>query len=101
MAIPWFQIARLVPEIVSVSRELLQQTRNSRPGTMKELDARVAALEQNERKQAELIAKMAHQLAAVSQAVTSLRRESLILRVVAALSLLAAIVALVVALWRD
>jgi hypothetical protein len=98
MAIPWFQIARLVPEIVSVSRELLQQTRNSGPGGVKDLTARVAQLERNERKQAELIAKIAHQIAAMSETGGLLRRELLILWAVAVLSLLAAIVALVVAL---
>jgi hypothetical protein len=98
MAIPWFQIARLVPEIVSVSRELLQQTKNSGPGSVKELSARVARLEENERKQAELVAKIAQQIAAMAEAGASLRRELLILRTVAALSLIAAIVALALAL---
>lgn len=97
MAIPWFQIARLVPEIVAVSRELLQQTRNSGAGGVKEFAARIAALEQNERKQAELIAEMAQQLAAMAEAGTSLRRGLLILGTVAALSLVAAIVALALA----
>jgi hypothetical protein len=97
MAIPWFQIARLVPEIVSVSKELLQQTRNAGPGSMKELATRVAQLEQNERKQAELVAKMAEQLAAITEAGASLRRAIMILRVLAALSLIVAIVALVFA----
>jgi hypothetical protein len=97
MAIPWFQIARLVPEIVSVSRELLQQTRNS-GASMKELADRVARLEQNERKQAELIAKMAQQLAAIAEAGGSLRRELTILRTLTALALIAAIVALAFAL---
>jgi hypothetical protein len=98
MAIPWFQIARLVPEIVSVSRELLQQTRNSGAGSVKDLAARVAQLEHNERKQAELIAKIAHQIAVMAEGAGSLRKELLILRTVAVLSLLAAIVALIIAL---
>lgn len=98
MAIPWFQIARLVPEIVSLSKELLQQTRNSGRSNVKELAIRVAELEENERKQAELVATMAQQIAAMSEAGTSLRRELFILRTVAALSLLAAVVAIVIAL---
>jgi type II secretory pathway component PulF len=97
MAIPWFQIARLVPDIVSVSRELLQQTRNS-GATMKELADRVARLEQNDRKQAELLAKMAQQLAAMAEAGVSLRRELIILRTLTALALIAAVVALAFAL---
>src|SRR5687767_10636445 len=98
MAIPWFQIARLVPEIVSLSKELLQQTRNSGRSNVQELAARVAKLEENERKQAELIATMAQQIATVTEAATSLRRGLLILGAVAVLSLLAAIVALALAL---
>jgi primosomal protein N'' len=98
MAIPWFQIARLVPEIVAVSRELLQQTRNPARSSVQELAARVAQLEENERKQAELVAKMAQQIAVMTEAGTSLRRELLILRTLSAVSLLAAIVALILAL---
>lgn len=95
MAIPWFQIARLVPEIVAVSRELLQQSKNS--GPVKELATRVAELEETQRKQAELTAKMARQLAAIADAGTALRRKLIVLWVVAALSLLVAVVALVAA----
>jgi hypothetical protein len=98
MAIPWFQIARLVPEIVSVSRELLHQTRNPGTASVKELADRVARLEQNERKQAELVAKMVQQLAAMAEAGAPLRRELIILRTVTALALIAAIVALAFAL---
>jgi hypothetical protein len=98
MAIPWFQIARLVPEIVSVSRELLHQTRNPATASVRELADRVARLEQNERKQAELIAKMAQQLAAIAEAGGALRREIVILRTLIALALIAAIVALAFAL---
>jgi hypothetical protein len=98
MAIPWFQIAKLVPEIVALSRDLLQQTRNSRPSDVKGLDARVAQLEENERKQAELVATVAQQIAAMTEAGIALRRELLILRILAAVSLLVAIVALVAAL---
>jgi len=96
MAIPWFQIARLVPEIVAVSRELLQQSRN--PAPVKELAIRVGEVEQNQRKQAELAAKMARQLAAMAEAGTTLRRQVAVLWIVTAISLLVAIVALVAAL---
>jgi hypothetical protein len=98
MAIPWFQIAKLVPEIVALSRELLQQTRKPGGSSAHELAARVAQLEDNERKQAELVATMAEQIAAMTEAGISLRRELFILRILTVISLLAAIVALVVAL---
>jgi hypothetical protein len=81
MPVPWLQIVQLVPSIVDVSRELLKRTkapppseRVLLPGDSPELAARVVALEENERRQAELISKMADQLAALTRAVTILHR---------------------------
>ncbi|HEX2493499.1 MAG TPA: hypothetical protein VHK24_06950, partial [Steroidobacter sp.] len=86
MAVPWLQIVQLVPSIVEVSRELLKQTKRAAPQARTvhgaepsgdELLARVAALEENERRQAELVSQMADQLAAISKAVTALHRRAI------------------------
>lgn len=82
MAVPWLQIVQLVPSIVEVSRELLKRTSKMAPPsgaapaphTRDELAARIAALEENERRQAELVSQMAEQLAALTRATTMLHR---------------------------
>jgi hypothetical protein len=98
MAIPWFQIVKLVPEIVSLSKQLLQQTRNAQSSGAKPLEERVAELEVNERNQAELVASMAQQLAAMTDALTALRKQVSGFRLFSIISLLLAIAAIIVAL---
>jgi predicted PurR-regulated permease PerM len=98
MAIPWFQIVKLVPEIVSLSKQLLQQTRNAQSSGAKPLEERVAELEVNERNQAELVASMAQQLAAMADALTALRKQVSGFRLFSIISLLLAIAAIIVAL---
>jgi len=98
MAIPWFQIVKLVPEIVSLSKQLLQQTRTDQRSGPKPLEARVAELELNERKQAELVASMAQQLAAMADALTTLRKQLAAFRLISIISLLSAIGAIILAL---
>jgi hypothetical protein len=97
MAIPWFQIVKLVPEIVALSKQLLQQTKAPRSTSAMSLEERVAELEANERKQAELVAGMAQQLAAMADAVTALRQQFSVFRMVSIISLLLAIAAIIVA----
>ena len=71
MPVPWLQIVQLVPSILDVSRELLRKTRTlptppAEPdGGNDALSARVARLEENERRQAELINQMAEQIASL------------------------------------
>jgi hypothetical protein len=98
MAIPWFQIVKLVPEIVSLSKQLLQQTKTAQSTEAKPLEDRVAALEVNERKQAELVASMAQQLAAVTDALTVLRKQVSVFRLLSIISLFLAIAAIIMAL---
>jgi hypothetical protein len=105
MALPWLQIVQLVPSILDVSRELMKRTKQTPPSaqlplsaTDDELAARVVSLEENERRQAELVAQMAEQLAGVARAVTDLHRRVLWLTAVAAVTLVIAIAALVAAL---
>lgn len=82
MPVPWMQIVRLMPSIVEVSRELLKRSRRLPPEDAPErtdivpagvtLETRIRALEENERRQAELVTSMADQLAQLTTAVTAL-----------------------------
>lgn len=106
MAVPWLQIVQLVPSILDVSRELMKRTSRmppSAPGAQPDDDthlaARVAALEENERRQAELVSQMAEQLAGLARAITVLHNRVIWLTWTALASGLVAIVALVMA-WR-
>jgi hypothetical protein len=81
MGVPWTQILRWAPEIITISRELLQRSRRA-PQTTElvraedhtDLAARVAALEENERRQAELVERMAEQQVGLARAVLELHR---------------------------
>jgi hypothetical protein len=97
MAIPWFQIVKLVPEIVSLSKQLLQQTRTAQSSGARPLEERLAELEANERNQAELVASMAQQMAAMTDALTALRKQFSAFRLISIISLLLAIAAIILA----
>jgi hypothetical protein len=105
MPVPWIQIVRLMPSIIEVSSELLKRTRRSSstevatngPAT---LEARVAALEDIERRQAELDARMADQLAQLTTAVTALHTQMRRLVWFQVATGLVAVIALVLALVR-
>jgi hypothetical protein len=95
MAVPWLQIVQLVPSILDVSRELMKRTKQAPPATPalesqgdEELAARIASLEENERRQAELVAQMAEQLAGVARAVTELHRRVLWLTAAATVAII-------------
>ena len=85
MAVPWAQIVRLMPSIVELSHELLKRTRRApesaeparedKASNTAALDARIVALEENERRQAELVTNMADQLEQLTTAVTVLHRQ--------------------------
>jgi hypothetical protein len=86
MSVPWLKIVQLVPSIVDVSRELLKLSKRApqqppaAPNTIEsesELAQRILALEENERRQAELVSRMAQQLEVLSQAITVLHRRVL------------------------
>ena len=106
MPVPWLQIVQLVPSILDVSRELMKRTKQTPPAanlpaaapSYDELAARVASLEENERRQAELVAQMAEQLAGVARAVTDLHRRVLWLTAAAVVAVILGAAALVVAL---
>ena len=77
----WTQIIRWAPEIITVSRELLLRSRRKPPSTdlvraedHSDLAERIAALEENERRQAELVERMAEQQAELARAVLALHK---------------------------
>lgn len=83
MAVPWAQIIQWAPQILNLSRELLQRARRTRPAEKslvraedpQDQAARIAALEENERRQAELVDRMAAQLEQHARALLSLHRQ--------------------------
>lgn len=98
MALPWLQIVQLVPSIVDVSRELLKKNKRQPPEpgvpqTPSELEGRIAALEDNERRQAELVSQMAEQMAALTKLVVELRTRVLWLTAGVAIAIVVAVVA--------
>lgn len=112
MPVPWLQIVQLVPSILDVSRELLKKTRRvpaaddpPQLSKLQELNgetaaallSRIAALEENERRQAELVEKMAEQIAVLSRAVTALHRQGTWLIFAAAGAICLGVAALVMA----
>lgn len=103
MAVPWLQIVQLVPSILDVSRELLKRSKRlpaqaaAAPENPADLAGRVASLEENERRQAELVSQMAEQLAALARAVTALHRRVMWL---AAIAIAALVLAAVATTWN-
>jgi hypothetical protein len=104
MALPWLQIVQLVPSIVEVSRELLKRTKRlpepqqaALPQSADELAERVLTLEENERRQAELVSEMAEQMAHLTRALTALHRQMMWLSGIAAIAVVAALVAIGIA----
>jgi hypothetical protein len=81
MPVPWAKLILFAPQLIDLSRELLKRVRREPPALTlaqaedpAELAQRVAALEENERRQAELVERMATQQAELSQAVVTLHR---------------------------
>lgn len=103
MPVPWTQLLRWAPEIITISRELMQRARKTpsaetglvRADDHHDLAARIAALEENERRQAELVERMAEQQAALARAVLAIhaRERWLIGGVMALAAIVAALIA--------
>jgi len=100
-----------MPSILEVSRELLKRTRRAPPGPPvppdgtngvvvagASLEPRIAALEENERRQAELVTRMADQLAQLTTAVTALHVQTRRLQIGLGAAGVIAVVAIVLAL---
>jgi hypothetical protein len=96
-----------MPSILDVSRELLKRTRKA-PSTDAPLigedgredrhEARIRALEENERKQAELVTAMADQLSQLTLAASALHKVTRWLIVAQVVTTIVAVVALVMTL---
>ena len=108
MPVPWIQIVQLMPSILEVSRELLKRSRRAvqapspvvtEPTTADAtLAARIAALEENERRQAELVTNIADQLAQLTTAVTALHRQTRRLLLGQITTVVIAVIAVLIAL---
>lgn len=108
MPVPWIQIVQLMPTILDVSRELLKRSRRALADAPPErlaaaseppsLEPRIRALEEIERKQAELVSNMAEQLAQLTAAATSLHKQVRRLLVGQATTIVIALVAVLIAL---
>lgn len=101
MPVPWLQIVQLVPSILDVSRELLRKSRQLPPPSVNVIEggtadtARIARLEENEQRQAELISQMAEQIAQLTRAVTTLHKRAIWLTAGMSLAIVVAVVAIV------
>lgn len=107
MPVPWLQIVQLVPSIVEVSRELLKRTKHLPPPEVAllpqgvdELAQRILVLEDNERRQAELVNEMAQQMSILTRAITALHRQTLWLGGAAVVAIIVAIIAIGIAASR-
>jgi hypothetical protein len=102
MPVPWLQIVQLVPSILDVSRELLRKQKSLPPppisgedGIEEAVVQRILQLEDNERRQAELINQMAEQNAQLARAVTVLHRRALWLTAGLSLAIILAVIGIV------
>src|SRR3954463_12763310 len=101
MAMNWGYLLRYAPHLISLSRDLMQRSKQTpapskaltRPTDNDVLRERVAALEENERRQAELVEKMAEQQATLVTAIDLLLRQQRVLSI--AVVVLAAFVGVV------
>src|SRR5262245_13462409 len=83
MAVPWVQIVQWVPSILEVSRQVLQEVRKRPTADQvvataelpEGLAERIAALEENEQRLAELMNQMAEHTGQLTLAVTALHRQ--------------------------
>jgi phosphopantetheine adenylyltransferase len=94
-ALPWDKIVKALPVVVKLTSDLLKNTKEDH--SAKDTEDRVAMLEENLVKQAELNNRIAEQLAASAAAIEHLRRSNRILRWISLSSLAVALIALVLA----
>lgn len=107
MPVPWAEIVRLMPSILEISRELVKRTRRlpasdapaptENTSATAALESRILGLEENERRQAELVTNMADQLEQLTTAVTELHRRWRVLVASQVATGILALVALVLA----
>ena len=100
MPVPWIQIVQWVPSILEVSRELLHRSRRLPAVQDGDIATRLAALEDNEKRQAELVNRMAEQTAQLTAAVTALHRQTQWLMLGQGIALAFALLAIVIVMSR-
>ncbi|HEX5043750.1 MAG TPA: hypothetical protein VFV75_12640 [Candidatus Polarisedimenticolaceae bacterium] len=100
MALPWVRLARLAPVALALARALLDVPPPASKAATKDLHARLATLEDVQRRQAEAVHALAEQTAALGEAAEVLRRRLRTLLVVAIVGGVLALAALLAALLR-
>jgi|SRR5262245_57105103 len=100
MPVPWLQIVQWVPSILELSRELLNRSRRPVAPTT-DPATRLAALEENDRRQTELLSRMAEQTAQLTAAVTVLHRQTRWLIIGQFLAAGIALLAVIIAVGRG
>ena len=100
MAVPWARLALLAPTVLGLARELLQPKKPAQAPPLKDLEARLAAIQDTQRKEAEVVHALAEQTAALADAAAALRRQSRVILGVAIAGAVLAAIALAVALFR-
>jgi type VI protein secretion system component VasF len=100
MALPWKKLSPLTPVAVALARALFDLKPKPAPQGSKDLQARLAALEDVQRRQADATQALAEQTAALAEAADALRRRTRTLMAVAVLGAVLALAALVVAVLR-
>ncbi|MBD3243826.1 MAG: hypothetical protein GF331_24760 [Chitinivibrionales bacterium] len=96
MPVPWAQLVRLLPSILSLSKELADHA--GRMGKDRSQEARIRELEELESRQSKLLHSLAEQVETMARAISSLRREVTLLWGTCIVSLVVALVAIAVAL---
>ena len=99
MPVPWARLALLAPTVLGLARDLLQPRQPQGP-PLKDLEARLAAIQDTQRKEAEVMHALAEQTAALADAAAALRRQSRVILGVAIAGAVLAAIALAVALFR-
>lgn len=110
MGIPWLQLVKYAPSILSMTNELLQKARKAESSSHappadrrqepQELEPRIALLQHDLRKQAEALHELAKQMEGLTAAVGEARRSLRTALTLGGAALAAALVAFVVAVAR-
>ena len=73
MAVPWLQLVKFAPTIISLTNDILKRSRTAAPPAEAGLDERVRVMEEDLRRQAEALHALAGQMEGLTSAVAALR----------------------------
>jgi hypothetical protein len=103
--VPWVELVRRAPDIIARSRELLDESKRSRPRELRsgepaqtDLKGRIEALERRDAEHARIIAEMVEQLSGLVEAVRVLTARSTLLTAAVAILFVVDIVLLIAVL---